>query len=172
MMDTMLRDLISFSGISEQRIELVSVNMRDVLTLVLASLEKEIQQSNASVELIGQWPNVLGHEPTLGPILVHLLANAIRFVAPDVRPVVRLSVELHGEFVRLSVEDNGIGIDPAHQEQIYTLFTQLHGGKYGGTGAGLAMVKKGIERMGGEVGVQSSLGHGSRFWISLRRSHV
>jgi signal transduction histidine kinase len=71
--------------------------------------------------------------------------------------------------VRLWVEDNGIGIDPANHPRIFEVFQRLHGEeKYPGTGIGLALVKKGVERMGGQVGVESWLHHGSRFWVELR----
>jgi len=70
--------------------------------------------------------------------------------------------------VRLWVEDNGIGIAPAHQRQIFGLFQRLHTrDKYSGTGVGLAIVRKGAERMGGCVGVESQPGEGSRFWLEL-----
>ncbi len=73
--------------------------------------------------------------------------------------------------VRLWVEDNGIGIEPKHQERIFNVFERLHGAEtYPGTGIGLAIVRKGVERMGGRVGVESQLGQGSRFWIELRKA--
>ena len=68
------------------------------------------------------------------------------------------------------MEDNGIGIAAAHQEQIFRLFSRLHGDKYGGTGIGLAMVKKGIDRMGGQVGIESAPDQGSRFWFELKKA--
>jgi PAS domain S-box-containing protein len=73
--------------------------------------------------------------------------------------------------VRLWVEDNGIGIEPKHQERIFNVFERLHGAEtYPGTGIGLAIVRKGVERMGGRVGVESQLGQGSRFWIELQKA--
>ena len=78
---------------------------------------------------------------------------------------------LDGKFVRLWIEDNGIGIAPEYHERIFRMFERLHGaGVYPGTGIGLAIVKKASERMGGSVGVESELGRGSRFWITLRRA--
>ena len=73
-------------------------------------------------------------------------------------------------FVRVCVEDNGVGIAPEHQEQIFRIFTRLHGGRHSGTGIGLAIVQQGVERMGGRVGVDSTPGQGSRFWFELRKA--
>jgi signal transduction histidine kinase len=106
----------------------------------------------------------------LAQILFNLVSNALKFVVPDVRPLVRLRTEAKGEFVRIWVEDNGIGIAPANQEQIFQLFTRLQGNKYQGTGVGLAIVQKGVERMGGRLGVDSASGQGSRFWFELRKA--
>ncbi|MCA1994949.1 MAG: histidine kinase, partial [Coleofasciculus sp. S288] len=73
--------------------------------------------------------------------------------------------------IRLWVEDNGIGIEPKYQERIFEVFERLHGSEiYPGTGTGLAIVRKGVERMGGRVGVESQLGQGSRFWMELRQA--
>jgi signal transduction histidine kinase len=86
---------------------------------------------------------------------------------------VRVSAELptpEGTIVRVWVEDNGIGIAPEHHRRIFEVFERLHGTEeYPGTGIGLAIVRKGVERMEGSVGVESSVAAGSRFWIELRR---
>ena len=77
-------------------------------------------------------------------------------------------MEDKGKFVRLWIEDNGIGIAPEHQERVFNVFERLHGVEtYPGTGIGLAIVKKGTERLGGRVGLESREGLGSKFWIEL-----
>ena len=78
--------------------------------------------------------------------------------------------EEFGRTVRLWVEDNGIGIAAHHQERIFRVFERLHGREYGGTGIGLSIVRKGVERMDGKVGVISSEGTGARFWIELAKA--
>jgi signal transduction histidine kinase len=169
-MDRLLIDLLAFSRISQERVELASVNLEQVAESVLFRLQKDIQDKKALVQKAGLWPAVLGHEATLAQVLFNLVANALKFVIPGVPPVVRLRAEDRGEFIRLWVEDNGPGIAPDHQSQIFRLFTRLEGEKYPGTGIGLAIVQKGIERMGGKVGVESALGQGCRFWFDLRKA--
>jgi signal transduction histidine kinase len=101
-------------------------------------------------------------------VLGNLIGNALKFVPPDTDPRVTLRAEDRGAMVRILVEDNGIGIRPEHHERVFRVFERLHGRKaYPGTGIGLAIVKKGIERLGGRVGVESEPGGGSRFWFEL-----
>jgi signal transduction histidine kinase len=101
--------------------------------------------------------------------LDNLVANALKFVAPGERPRIRIRAEYQGKQVRVWVEDNGIGIDPAHRGRIFEPFQRLHGIEtYPGTGIGLAIVRRSLERMGGRCGVALGEGRGSRFWIELR----
>jgi len=170
-MDALLQDLLAFSRISQQPIDLTSVSFETVMQSVLSRLENEIKEKNARAENVGPWPCVLAYEPTLGQVLFNLISNSLKFVSPEVPPLIRLRAEDQGEFVRVWVEDNGIGIAPDHQEQIFRLFIRLHGQKYPGTGIGLAIVQKGVERMGGRVGVESTPRQGSRFWFELRKAN-
>lgn len=181
-MDTLLTDLLTFSSTAQQRVELAPVRLKAVVESVLSRLEKEILETNASVKTSGSWPTVLAHESTLGQVLFNLVSNALKFVGPEALPAVRVRAEevspnkaegepLSGRWVRVWVEDKGIGIEPDYQQQIFKLFTRLHSDRYPGTGVGLAIVQKGIERMGGRVGVESTPGQGSRFWFELRKAH-
>ena len=169
-MDALLQDLLAFSRISQQHVELGSVQLDAIVLSVLASLQTEIQEKHVTVENLGPWPTVLAHEATLTHVLLNLASNALKFLRPGVQPLLRLSTEDKGERVRVWIEDNGIGIEPDCRDQIFRLFTRLHGEKYAGTGLGLAIVRQALERMGGNVGVESTPGQGSRFWIELKKS--
>ena len=113
-------------------------------------------------------PVVIGHTTTLIKVITNLLLNAITFVKPNVKPKVKIWTQEHNNKIRLYFEDNGIGIAPEYQSQIFKIFERLHGCEtFAGTGIGLAIVKKGIERLGGKVGVESAFGKGSTFWLEL-----
>jgi signal transduction histidine kinase len=100
--------------------------------------------------------------------LTNLLSNALKFVAPQATPHVRIGAERVGADVRVTVADNGIGIAPAAQGRVFNVFERLHSEEeYPGTGIGLAIVKKGVERMGGRVAVESAPGAGSTFSVEL-----
>jgi signal transduction histidine kinase len=112
----------------------------------------------------------MGHEAYLTQCITNLLGNAVKFVPEGKKPQVRVRAEVFGNDLRLWFEDNGIGIDPAHFKRIFEIFGQVHPEKqFGGTGIGLAIVRKAAQRMNGEVGVESQVGHGSRFWLQLKK---
>jgi len=104
--------------------------------------------------------------------ITNLVSNAVKFTVPNTQPQVDICAthewQDDQDWVRLWVVDNGIGIAPEHQERIFRVFERLHSNeRYPGTGIGLAIVRKGLEQMGGHFGVESQLGQGSRFWIAL-----
>jgi PAS domain S-box-containing protein len=170
MMDHLLGDLLAFSRINQQKITMAPVALESVVQSALAACEPEIRKSNARVDSVAPWPAVLADASTLRQVLVNLVGNAVKFVdgkAPQVR--LRPEERPNG-FIRLWVEDNGIGIPEEYQERIFQVFKRLHTTAFPGTGIGLAIVQKGVERMGGRLGVVSSRNDGSRFWIELPKA--
>jgi len=166
-LDRLLADLLVFSQVSQEKIELLPLPLEAVVQSALSNCEAEIAVSRASVETIAPWPVVLAHPTTLRQVLVNLIGNAVKFVGAAL-PRVRLRAEERPEgIVRVWVEDNGIGIPAEFQQRIFQVFQRLHTIEYPGTGIGLAIVQKGMERMGGRAGVLSSPGAGSKFWIEL-----
>jgi signal transduction histidine kinase/DNA-binding response OmpR family regulator len=167
-MDTLTEDLLAYSRISRAAVALKPVSLEEVVDDVLTQLEAEILGQDALVTVERPLAQVMGQETTLVQVVANLLTNGIKFVAYGVRPQVRIWTEVRAEWVRLWVHDNGIGIAPQYQERIFGIFERLHGLEtYPGTGIGLAIVRKGAERMGGRVGVESAPDQGSAFWLEL-----
>lgn len=170
-MDCLIVDLLAFSEISQKPIDLVPVALDLVVSRALAACDTEIRESKALIENIPPWPTVLAHTVTLQQVLVNLIGNALKFVLTGKRPRVLLRSEVRaGGIVRIWVEDNGIGISPEFHKRIFQVFQRLHNAEYAGTGIGLAIVDKGMERMGGRVGLVSAPGEGSCFWIELKQA--
>ncbi|TLY49409.1 MAG: HAMP domain-containing protein, partial [Gemmatimonadetes bacterium] len=169
-MDRLIDDLLAYSRLTRSELDLAPIDLGRVLKGSLQQLDAEVRSRNARVDVADSLPAVVAHGPTLTQVLANLLANGIKFVPPGRTPEVRVRAERRdgGGRVRLWVEDNGIGIAPEHHERIFRVFERLHrAADYPGTGIGLAIVRKAMERMGGSVGVESELGRGSRFWIEL-----
>jgi signal transduction histidine kinase/CHASE3 domain sensor protein len=174
-MDTLITDLLSYSRLSRAQISIQAVDLNVVIKEALKQLDAQIKQQQAQIQVNYSLPQVLAHRPTLVQVVTNLLNNAIKFVQPDRQPVVQIYFEEYNQqeliWVKLWIVDNGIGIAPEHQERIFRVFERLHGIEaYPGTGIGLAIVRKSLDKMGGFCGVESQLGTGSRFWIALPKA--
>lgn len=169
-MDSLLQDLLAFSRIAKEKVQLEPVDLEMACKSVMARLDNSIQQARGTVEIVGRSHAVMAHGPTLWQVITNLVGNALKFARPGAPPTVRLRIEEQSNYIRLWVEDNGLGIPAPQCEKIFQLFTRLNAGKFPGTGIGLAIVEKGVERMGGFCGVESALGEGSRFWIELKKA--
>lgn len=166
--DQLVRDILNYSQIARRKIELHTVDL-DQLARSVIQQYPNLEANASRIEILRPLGSVRGHDLSLGQCLSNLLDNALKFVRPGVQPRIRMRTERRGEWVRFWVEDNGIGIPEKHQTRIFRLFERLHTrDQFEGTGIGLAVVKKAVERMGGLLGVDSVPGEGSRFWIELR----
>ncbi|MGE5538124.1 MAG: sensor histidine kinase [Gemmatimonas sp.] len=169
-MERLIGDLLTYSRLQRAQIRLRPV---DPAPIVRAAAEdaRAGTPDPAAVEIAIEepLPEVVAEPVVLGQVVLNLLTNAVKFHQPDKHAVVRIrGTCVHGR-ARLCVEDTGIGIAPEHLDRIFTVFERLHGQEaFPGTGIGLAIVKTGVERMGGAVSVESREGEGARFWIDLR----
>jgi PAS domain S-box-containing protein len=170
-MNTLISDALAYSRAVRAQLKLSPVDVAAVVRTILEG-HPGLHPDSAEICLEGSFPAVLGNETALTQCLDNLLSNAVKFVAPGVKPRIRIRAQvLPGEIVRLWVEDNGIGVRKEDQPKLFSMFQRLNHG-YDGTGIGLALVRKNVERMGGKVGVDSELGKGSRFWIDLRQAEA
>jgi signal transduction histidine kinase len=168
-LDWVMRDLQRFiaRGIQEPRV--ISVSLEAAVCAVLGNFSCQISARNAQVTIQRPLPHVQGDPNWIEEILAQLLDNALKFTPGETAPSVRICAESSRCFVRLYVEDNGVGIPAAHQGRIFELFTRFNAASPG-TGAGLALASQACMRMGGRIGVESDPGQGSRFWIELPKA--
>jgi PAS domain S-box-containing protein len=152
-MQTLIENLLEHSQLSRAEIRLTTVDLK---------------ATKAKISIREPLPSVIAHPSALVQSIQNLLSNAIKFTSEGQAPLVCVFAETIGERTRLYVQDQGIGIEERHFDRIFQVFERLHGHEsFSGTGIGLAIVKKAMERMGGTCGVDSKLGAGSRFWIDL-----
>ena len=166
-LDSLIQDVLAYSRVTKDEISLHPVHLERLIDDIVSS-HPEFQAPQAVITVKKPLHRVLGHEAYLTQCMTNLLGNAVKFVPPGVVPEIRIRSERLDGKVRLWFEDNGIGIDPSHYERIFQIFGQVYPEKkYGGTGIGLAIVRKAVQRMNGEAGVESGLDEGSRFWLIL-----
>ncbi|MGD1859628.1 MAG: ATP-binding protein [Leptolyngbyaceae cyanobacterium] len=177
-LDTLIQDLLTYSRLGRTDIHLQAVNAANVVDDILNELRPVLEKTSAKVEVAPNLPIVYAHGSIFRQVLLNLIGNALKFIAPDVQPYIWIESNTGDRSdpaakqplsVRIWVKDNGIGIAPQHQARIFNPFERLHGvDAYPGTGIGLAIVARGMQRMGGRVGVESDVNQGSGFWIELQ----
>jgi PAS domain S-box-containing protein len=165
-MQQLISDLLSYSRVGRQGRSFAPTDCQKVLGDVLANLRVALEESGATVTA-DQLPTVTADEMELTQLLQNLIGNAIKFRGD--RPAqIHLAARGQDRDWLFSVRDNGIGIDPKYAERIFQIFQRLHGrGKYPGTGIGLAICKKIVERHGGRIWVEPAPDQGSTFWFTL-----
>jgi len=170
-MDRLIKDLLHYGQMAQRAASLGPVNPEKCIEVVLAGLSAVIRTSRAEVKVEGPMPDVICDRAILIEVLDEFLSNALKFVAPGVTPRLRIYSSSTEGRVRLCVLDNGIGIPPDYRDRVFRMFERLdQSHPQGGTGIGLAIAAKGVERMKGLIGVDSQAGKGSCFWIDLPRA--
>ncbi|HYZ83976.1 MAG TPA: ATP-binding protein [Bryobacteraceae bacterium] len=165
-MHTLLNDMLSYSRVTEREARpMVATDVRQVVAVALANLEASIKESGAEIT-IGPLPTIEMDDLQIGQVFQNLISNAIKYKGPN-PPKIHVDAHRDGDEWVFRVSDNGLGIDPRYHERIFGIFKRLHGKEIAGTGMGLAICKKIVERHGGRIWVESEPEKGSRFYFTL-----
>lgn len=169
-MDALISDLLKYAMIGRQNLRLRPTELRDVIVMAENFLRTEIDASGAELVVPPDLPRVHGDLTLLQVAFQNLIGNALKFVAPGRRPRVVISWTADDRTVTVRVSDNGLGVPPDAQERIFRIFERFHP-THPGTGIGLPIVQRAIERLGGRVGVAPGApGEGTTFWVELPRA--
>lgn len=167
-MQVLINDLLKFSRVGTKGKNFEPTDLNKVAELVLRDLHVRIAETGAKV-IVDDLPRVLADDSQMHQVLLNLIGNAMKFVR-DEKPVVKVSAYSDEKYWVICVEDNGIGIEEKYMERIFVIFQRLHTRtEYPGTGIGLALCKKIVERHRGKIWVESKPGEGSKFCFSIRR---
>ena len=166
-MQRLIQDLLAYSRVGTRGREFKPCEVGPVVQRAVDNVRTMLQETGGEVK-VGELPAVLGDETQLIQLFQNLVANALKFHGKT-PPRVEVAAESQGrDGWRFTVKDNGLGIDAQYFERIFIIFQRLHGREeYPGTGIGLAICKKIVERHGGRIGVESRPGEGSTFWFTL-----
>ena len=177
-MQTLINDLLDFSRITTTAQTFSRVSLNAIAGEVLDDLEARIEELQGTV-ICGPLPDIEGDALQIRQLLQNLLGNALKFHRPGVPPVIHLSGAIEpdptgdGDFCRISVLDNGIGIEPQYVERIFGVFQRLHSrSEYEGSGIGLAICRKIVLRHHGTIEVYGALGQGTEFVVRLPAVHM
>lgn len=171
MMGRLVYDLLGYTAIQRTKLAVAQTSLQEVVERALTIVAPEVHEKKATVHVEAPLPVVTSDFVLLEQIILSILSNALKFTRDNVPPEIRIWAESSVTSIRLAIEDNGIGIKREYHERIFGPFQRLDlRAKYPGTGIGLAIAKKSLERLGGKISVESEVNHGSRFWIELPSS--
>ncbi|MCP4536469.1 MAG: PAS domain-containing protein [Chloroflexi bacterium] len=166
-MRTLINDLLTFSRITTTAQPFVPVNLFEAAQEVISDLEARIKRTGGRVEL-GDLPTIDADPIQMRQLFQNLIGNGLKFHQPEEPPVVSVQAQLLDRVCQITVKDNGIGFDIKYLDRIFEIFQRLHGRfQYEGTGIGLAICRKIVERHGGSITAKSTPGQGATFIVSL-----
>jgi PAS domain S-box-containing protein len=171
-MQSLISDLLQFSRVNSKGSAFVEVDIRELLRVVTTNISEKIKETGSIVKIGEGMPKLKADRTQLMRLFQNLMENAIKFRSPERKPIIEISVEDKADHFVFHVKDNGIGIEKKFYNRIFVIFQRLHTrDEYDGTGIGLAVCKKIVERHGGDIGVESVAGQGSEFIFTLRKQH-
>ncbi len=167
MMNNIIDELLLLSSVREiDEIETQPLDMDRIVTNVRDRLAFSVEEHQAEIVLPDHWPVALGYGPWIEEVWANYISNAVKYGGQPPRAELGGTTEADG-WVRFWVRDNGLGLTPEEQEQLFTPFERLHQVRVEGHGLGLSIVQRIVEKLGGQVGVESTVGQGSVFFFTL-----
>ncbi len=165
-MDALLKGLLKISRLGRAALAIIPLDMNELVAKVTGTVEFQVRKSNIGLG-IGELPPCQGDATQVSQVFANLLGNAIKFLDPQRPGRVRITGRSDGPRSVYCVEDNGVGIAPAHQQIIFEAFHRLDPSRSEGEGLGLTIVRQVLSRLAGEVWMESAPGEGSRFFVAL-----
>ncbi len=168
-LDRLVQDVLNYTTILHSPVPVVQIDL-DRLVRDIVESNRDGQPGSSGIQIHGRLPRVIGNEALLTQCISNLISNGIKFVTPGTVPHLDISATATDALtVRLNFKDNGVGIAPENHKRIFRMFERVHSPSvYEGTGIGLAIVRKAIERMDARVGLGSAPGQGATFWLELK----
>jgi len=170
----MIDGLLEYSRISNENLKLTAVSLENIIFMSVSKLKASIREKSAEIIVPDNFPMVKGHATLVEQVILNLVNNSLKFMPENVCPVIKIACKEYDEnYVLISVEDNGIGIDKKYHDTIFNIFRKLHSkGEYKGNGIGLSTCKKIVESCGGTMWLESELGKGTTFFFTLQKENL
>ncbi len=167
-MQVLINDLLSYSRVTTQAKPFALISMDDIIAQVISDFDIRLEQNHGEISCQKNLPQIYADATQMQQLFQNLVGNALKFSKPSVAPKVKIHCEKKENQCVFMVQDNGIGFEEKYLDRIFTIFQRLHGRhEYEGTGIGLAVCKKIVERHGGSITAKSNFGEGSTFVVSL-----
>lgn len=167
-MDQLIIDLISYASLGEKAVAKKPVDIKKLVTEIIDTLKLEPGFAQTDIKIDQSLPDAIGDPRLIHQLFINLISNAFKYSARVEAPRVEVGfISLADGIVEYFIKDNGIGFDPRHREKIFTVFSRLVGNEYSGTGIGLAIAKKVIDKHQGKIDVETKPGHGTNFRFTL-----
>ena len=164
---TIINDLLVLSGVRRQHVTPAVLDMGAIVAEALDRIDDLLKRSGAVVEKPTAWPVAVGHPPWVAHIWANYLSNAAKYGGPNPEIIMGAELRDHDRCARFWVQDHGPGLNAAAQTALFVPFTRIATVGHGGYGLGLSIVRRIVEKLGGQVGVESKPGEGARFWFEL-----
>jgi len=172
-LNILIKDMLELTKMSRIKNPYSRVLVQEAVDVAIANCEFMVRQSSAEIKVEGRLPEIVGDRIKITAVFFNLISNALKFAKPNERPIIKISWNETPREHEFYVEDNGIGIDPKHHQEIFNIFKQLHPtDPYNGSGVGLTIVKAAIEDQGGQVRVESTLGQGTTIIFTIPKALI